>query len=71
MGVEVLPGFSGNSVIENSEGQIEGVVTGAFGIGKDGVKKDNYMAGMKILAKQTIFTEGARGSLTEHLKNRF
>ena len=29
------------------------------------------MAGMKILAKQTVFTEGARGSLTEHLKSRF
>ena len=51
MGVEVLPGFSGDSVIENQEGQVEGVITGAFGIGKDGSKKDNYMAGMKILAK--------------------
>ena len=52
LGVEVLPGFSGDSVIENPEsGQIEGVVTGAFGIGKDGSKKDNYMAGMRILAK--------------------
>jgi len=46
-------------------------VTGAFGIAKDGSKKDNYMTGMKIMAKQTIFTEGARGSLTEYLKGRF
>ena len=50
---------------------MQGVVTGSFGIGKDGSKKDNYMPGMKILAKQTIFCEGARGSLTEHLKARF
>lgn len=71
MGVEVLPGFSGDKVIENAEGQIEGVVTGAFGVAKDGSKKDTYMPGMKIFAKQTIFTEGARGSLTEHLKSRF
>ena len=71
LGVEVLPGFTGNSVIENSDGQIGGVITGAFGIGKDGSKKDNYMPGMKITAKQTVFTEGARGSLTEHLKGRF
>ena len=70
MGVEVLPGFSGDSVIEE-DGIIQGVVTGSFGIAKDGSKKDNYMPGMKILAKQTIFTEGARGSLTEHLKSRF
>lgn len=70
LGVEVLPGFTGDSVIEE-DGQVQGVVTGAFGIGKDGDKKDTYMAGMKILAKQTIFCEGARGSLTEHLKERF
>ena len=47
------------------------MVTGAFGIGKDGSKKDNYMPGMKILARQTVFCEGARGSLTESLKARF
>ena len=29
------------------------------------------MPGMKIMAKQTIFSEGARGSLTEYLKGRF
>jgi len=50
MGVEVLPGFSGNSVIEE-DGIVQGVVTGSFGIAKDGSKKDNYMPGMKILAK--------------------
>ena len=51
MGVEVLPGFSGDSIIEDADGQVEGVVTGAFGIAKDGSKKDNYMPGMKIMAK--------------------
>ena len=51
MGVEVLPGFSGDSVIESEDGQVQGVVTGSFGIAKDGSKKDNYMPGMKILAK--------------------
>ena len=29
------------------------------------------MPSMKILAKQTIFCEGARGSLTESLKAKF
>lgn len=50
LGVEVLPGFSGNSFIEE-DGQVKGVVTGTFGIAKDGSKKDNYMAGMRINAK--------------------
>lgn len=70
LGVEVLPGFAGDSVIEE-EGKIKGIVTNSFGIAKDGSKKDNYMPGMQIYAKQTIFCEGARGSLTEHLKSRF
>lgn len=47
------------------------MVTNAFGIAKDGTKKDNYMPGMHIKAKQTVFTEGARGSLTEQLKEKF
>ena len=70
MGVEVLPGFTGDSVLEHN-GVVKGVLTGSFGIAKDGSQKDNYMPGMKILAKQTIFCEGARGSLTESLKARF
>lgn len=67
----MLPGFTGESFIETEEGSVAGVITGPFGIGKDGAKKDNYMAGMRINAKQTIFTEGARGSITESLKARF
>lgn len=46
-------------------------MTGSFGIAKDGSVKDNYQPGMRMLAKQTIFTEGARGSITESLKERF
>jgi electron-transferring-flavoprotein dehydrogenase len=33
--------------------------------------KDGYEPGIDILAKQTIFTEGARGSLTERLKEKY
>jgi len=45
LGVEILPGFAGDSVIEEN-GQVRGVVTNSFGIAKDGSKKDNYMPGM-------------------------
>jgi len=48
--VEILPGFTGESVIDQ-DGQIGGVVTGSFGIAKDGSKKDNYMPGMNIVGK--------------------
>ena len=67
----MLPGFAGESFIETDDGKVAGVVTGPFGIAKDGSRKDNYMAGMRINAKQTIFTEGARGSITESLKARY
>jgi electron-transferring-flavoprotein dehydrogenase len=50
-GVEILPGFAGESVLEDTPGVVNGVMTGAFGIGKDGKKKDNYQAGMRIVAK--------------------
>jgi len=33
--------------------------------------KDTFEPGIDILAKQTIFTEGCRGSLTERLKKKF
>mmetsp|Transcript_45756 Transcript_45756/g.33455 ORF Transcript_45756/g.33455 Transcript_45756/m.33455 type:complete len:321 (-) Transcript_45756:259-1221(-) len=42
-----------------------------MGIAKDGSRKDTFMAGMEILGKQTIFSEGCRGSLTERLKSQF
>ena len=55
----------------NEDGSVGGIITGDFGIAKDGSKKDSYQPGIQIKAKQTIFTEGARGSLTESLKKHF
>lgn len=48
-----------------------GVITGDAGIAKDGNNKDSFEPGIIIKAKQTIFTEGARGSLTERLKSHY
>jgi electron-transferring-flavoprotein dehydrogenase len=58
-------------VIFKNDGSVGGVRTGDFGIGKNGEKKSNYAPGIDIKAKQTIFTEGCRGSLTERLKKHF
>lgn len=35
-GVEIFPGFAANEVLTNSAGQVKGVATGDFGIGKEG-----------------------------------
>lgn len=40
MGVEVLPGIAGDQVLFNDDGSVGGIVTGDFGWGKDGQKKD-------------------------------
>mmetsp|Transcript_11143 Transcript_11143/g.18697 ORF Transcript_11143/g.18697 Transcript_11143/m.18697 type:complete len:207 (+) Transcript_11143:149-769(+) len=72
LGVEILPGIPGNEVLFDEAGErVIGVRTGDMGIGKDGAMKDGFEPGIDILAKQTIFTEGCRGSLTEKLKARF
>jgi len=70
-GVEVLPGITGDRVLFNEDGSVGGVVTGDIGWKKDGTKHDHFSPGITIKAKQTIFTEGARGSLTEGLKKTF
>jgi|TARA_E500000178_G_scaffold306603_1_gene318946 electron-transferring-flavoprotein dehydrogenase len=71
MGVEIYPGFAAAEVLYDAEGQVRGVVTGDMGIGKDGSATEMHMPGMELRAKQTIFAEGARGSLTKTLVARF
>ena len=72
LGVEILPGIAGDSVLfDQSDERVIGVRTGDMGIGKDGINKDSFEPGIDIMAKQTIFSEGCRGSLTERLKSKF
>lgn len=71
MGVEIYPGFAANEVLYNEDGHVKGVATGDFGIGKDGEKTENYQRGMELHAKQTIFSEGCRGSLTRMLFDKY
>jgi electron-transferring-flavoprotein dehydrogenase len=71
MGVDILPGIAGDQIIYNRNGSVGGVITGDFGIAKDGSQKSNYQPGIEIKAKQTIFSEGCRGSLTERVKKNF
>jgi electron-transferring-flavoprotein dehydrogenase len=71
LGVQVYPGFAAAEVIYSDSGFVTGVATGDFGIGKNGQPKDNFQRGIEIKAKQTIFAEGCRGSLSEQLISRF
>ena len=71
LGVEVFPGYAGADVIYDENGAVSGVITGDMGITKSNQPGDMYMRGMEIRAKQTIFAEGCRGSLTEKVKSSF
>lgn len=55
----------------NSQKIVCGIATGAMGINKEGQHTDHYQAGMELRAKQTIFAEGCRGSLTKILMEQF
>ena len=71
LGCEIYPGFAAADVLYDGEGQVIGVATGELGIDKAGEKSSNYQPGMHLLAKQTLFAEGCRGQLSQHVINRF
>ena len=71
LGVEVYPGFAAAEVLYDHEGRVKGVATGDMGVGKEGEQTGNYEPGIELHAKQTIFAEGCRGSLTKSLFEKF
>lgn len=71
LGVEIYPGFSGAELCVDETGRVTGVATGDSGIGKDGIPTDRFARGVELKARQTVFAEGCRGSLTKILFDRF
>ena len=71
LGVEIYPGFAAAEVLYDDAGDVTGVATGDLGIGRDGSQTDRFQPGMELRARQTIFAEGCRGSLTRELFDRF
>ncbi len=71
LGVEIYPGFAAAEVLFDGNGAVAGVATGDMGVAKDGHHKDSFTRGMELRAKYTLFAEGARGSLSKILEQRF
>jgi electron-transferring-flavoprotein dehydrogenase len=71
LGVEIYAGFAGAEVLYDTEGAVAGVATGDMGIGRDGQPTDAHQPGIELRARQTVFAEGCRGSLTKRLFERF
>ena len=71
LGVEIYPGFAATEVLYDANGAVAGVATGDMGTGKNGEPNAGFTRGMELRGKYTLFAEGARGSLTKQLIERF
>jgi electron-transferring-flavoprotein dehydrogenase len=71
LGVEIYPGFAAAEILYHTDGSVRGVATGDMGLDKDGKPTSSYQQGMELLSRQTVFSEGCRGSLTKQLFERF
>ncbi len=71
LGVEIYPGFAAAEVLYHADGSVKGVATGDMGVAKDGTPSEHFQPGVELHARQTVFAEGCRGSLTKTLFERF
>jgi len=69
--VEIYPGFAAAEVLYDDLGKVIGVATGDMGLGKDGQPGPHHAPGVELRARQTLFAEGCRGSLTKAVIERF
>ena len=71
LGVEIYPGFAAAEVLYGDAGEVVGVATGDMGVNREGEPTSAFTRGMELRGKYTFFAEGARGSLTKTLVERF
>ena len=70
LGVSVLPGFAAADLLIES-GRVAGVVTGDFGVARDGSHKPGFQPGHELRARCVVLAEGCRGHLGRRLERRF
>jgi len=71
LGVDIYPGFAAAAVLYHEDGRVKGVATGDMGRTRTGEEGPSFAPGMELHARQTLFAEGCRGSLTKGLFERF
>jgi len=71
LGVDLFPGFAAAEILYDDHDAVLGVATGDMGIGRDGQPSDQFQPGMALIAKYTLFAEGARGQLGRQLIEKF
>lgn len=71
LGVEIFPGFAAAEVLYDDNGAVRGIATGDMGRNSDDTQGPNFEPGVELLARYTLFAEGARGSLSQSLFTAF
>jgi electron-transferring-flavoprotein dehydrogenase len=69
-GITLFTGFAGSELLFDEDG-VAGVRTDDKGVDKEGNPKANFEPGYNLRSKVTILAEGARGSCTKQLIDRF
>ncbi|WP_420343176.1 4Fe-4S dicluster domain-containing protein [Paenirhodobacter sp.] len=70
LGVEIFPGMSCSELVWEGE-RVVGVVAGEFGREADGTPGPGYEPGMELRGKYVLLAEGARGSLSKVVIEKF
>jgi electron-transferring-flavoprotein dehydrogenase len=70
LGVNIFPGFAATEIIYEND-CVRGIITGDKGVDRFGEPTPRFQPGMELYAKQTFFAEGARGSLTKNLIQKY
>lgn len=69
-GITIFSGFAGSELLLDRE-TLAGVRTDDKGVDKNNQPKSNFEPGYDVRSKITVLAEGARGSLTKQLLQRF
>jgi electron-transferring-flavoprotein dehydrogenase len=70
-GVDIFAGYTAAQLLIGESGQVEGVITGDMGRGRDGQEKPSFEPGIELRGRYTLFAEGCRGHLGKQLIERF
>lgn len=71
MEVDIFPGMSCSELVFGSNGEIEGVVAGEFGLDSERKPGPSYESGICVKGKYIFLCEGARGSLSKQVIKHF
>lgn len=71
LGVELYAGFAAVEALYGKQGEVLGIATGDMGVDRQGRPKPSFSRGVELRAKYTLLAEGARGSLTQTILDRY